>query len=72
MNAVEEAILSMMVGLCISQYGLWCWKMDLERGSFRMGDGYYLATLGPFFSLSQISLIGLSFLCYWRGVVISW
>ena len=72
MNAVEEAILSMMIGLVLysTVYGVgkWIWKEEV----FGMGDVYYLTTLGPFFSLSQILFIGLFSFVIGGGVVISW
>lgn len=72
MNAVEEAILSMMIGLVLysTVYGVgkWIWKEEV----FGMGDVYYLTTLGPFFSLSQILFIGLFSFIIGGGVVISW
>ena len=72
MNAVEEAILSMMIGLVLysTVYGVgkWIWKEEV----FGMGDVYYLTTLGPFFSLSQILFIGLFSFVIGGGVVSSW
>ena len=72
MNAVEEAILSMMIGLVLysTVYGVgkWIWKEEV----FGMGDVYYLTTLGPFFSLSQILFIGLFSFVIGGGVVIGW
>ncbi len=72
MNAVEEAILSMMIGLVLYStvyvVGKWIWKEEV----FGMGDVYYLIALGPYFSLSQILFIGLFSFVIGGGVVISW
>ena len=72
MNAVEEAILSMMIGLVLysTVYGVgkWIWKEEV----FGMGDVYYLTTLGSFFSLSQILFVGLFSFVFGGGVVIGW
>ena len=72
MNAVEEVILSMMMGLVlystVYSVGKWIWKEEV----FGIGDVYYLTALGPFFSLSQILFIGLFSFVIGGGVVISW
>ena len=72
MNAVEEVILSMMMGLVlystVYSVGKWIWKEEV----FGIGDVYYLTALGPFFSLSQIFFIGLFSFVIGGGVVISW
>ena len=46
--------------------------MDLARGSFGMGDVYFLAALGPYFSPSQILFVGLFSFVIGGGVVIGW
>ena len=72
LNAVEDAILSMAVGLIlyITVYGVgkWIWKEEV----FGMGDVYYLIALGPYFSSSQILFVGLFSFVIGGGVVISW
>ena len=72
MNAVEEAILSMMIGLVLysTVYGVgkWIWKEEV----FGMGDVYFLAALGPYVSPSQILFIGLLSFVIGGGVVIGW
>ena len=65
MNAVEEAILSMMIGLV--QYGLWCRKMDLERGSFRNGRCILLNNIRSLLFTKSNSLYRTLFFYYWRG-----
>ena len=71
LDAVEDAILSMVAGLIlyIMVYGVgkWIWQEEV----FGMGDVYFLAALGPYVSPSQILFIGLfSFVI--GGVVICW
>ena len=72
MNVVEEAILSMMIGLVLYStvyvVGKWIWKEEV----FGMGDVYYLIALGPYFSSSQILFVGLFSFVFGGGVVISW
>ena len=69
-DAVEGAILSMVAGLIlyITVYGVgkWIWKEEV----FGMGDVYFLAALGPYFSTSQILFIGLFSFVIGGGVVI--
>ena len=71
-DAVEGAILSMVAGLIlyITVYGVgkWIWQEEV----FGMGDVYFLAALGPYFSLSQILFIGLFSFVIGGGVVICW
>lgn len=72
LDAVEGAILSMVAGLIlyITVYGVgkWIWKEEV----FGMGDVYFLAALGPYFSPSQILFIGLLSFVIGGGVVICW
>jgi len=72
MNLVEEAMLSMMSGLVLyfTVYGIgkWVWKEEV----LGMGDVYYLATLGLYFSPSQILFVGLFSFVVAGGVVIGW
>lgn len=72
MNSVEEAMLSMMSGLVLyfTVYGIgkWVWKEEV----LGMGDVYYLATLGLYFSPSQILFVGLFSFVVAGGVVIGW
>lgn len=72
MNSVEEAMLSMMSGfiLYFTVYGIgkWVWKEEV----LGMGDVYYLATLGLYFSPSQILFVGLLSFVVAGGVVIGW
>ena len=69
-DAVEGAILSMVAGLIlyITVYGVgkWIWQEEV----FGMGDVYFLAALGPYFSTSQILFIGLFSFVIGGGVVI--
>ena len=71
-DAVEGAILSMVAGLIlyITVYGVgkWIWQEEV----FGMGDVYFLAALGPYFSLSQILFVGLFSFVIGGGVVIGW
>ena len=71
-DAVEGAILSMVAGLIlyITVYGVgkWIWHEEV----FGMGDVYFLAALGPYFSLSQILFVGLFSFVIGGGVVIGW
>ena len=70
LDAVEGVILSMVTGLIlyITVYGVgkWIWKEEV----FGMGDVYFLAALGPYFSTSQILFIGLFSFVIGGGVVI--
>ena len=72
LDAVEGVILSMVAGLIlyITVYGVgkWIWKEEV----FGMGDVYFLAALGPYFSSSQILFIGLLSFVIGGGVVICW
>lgn len=72
LDAVEGAILSIVAGLIlyITVYGVgkWIWKEEV----FGMGDVYFLAALGPYFSPSQILFIGLLSFVISGGVVIGW
>ena len=72
LDAVEGVILSMVTGLIlyITVYGVgkWIWKEEV----FGMGDVYFLAALGPYFSLSQILFVGLFSFVIGGGVVIGW
>lgn len=72
LDAVEVAILSMVAGLIlyIIVYGVgkWIWQEEV----FGMGDVYFLAALGPYFSPSQILFIGLLSFVIGGGVVICW
>lgn len=72
LDAVEGAILSMVAGLIlyITVYGVgkWIWQEEV----FGMGDVYFLAALGPYFSPSQILFIGLLSFVIGGGVVIGW
>ena len=72
LDAVEGVILSMVTGLIlyITVYGVgkWIWKEEV----FGMGDVYFLAALGPYFSSSQILFIGLLSFVIGGGVVICW
>ena len=72
LDAVEGAILSMVAGLIlyITVYGVgkWIWQEEV----FGMGDVYFLAALGPYFSPSQILFIGLFSFVIGGGVVICW
>jgi type IV leader peptidase family protein len=72
LDVVEGAILSMVAGLIlyITVYGVgkWIWKEEV----FGMGDVYFLAALGPYFSPSQILFIGLFSFVIGGGVVICW
>lgn len=72
LDAVEDAILSMIAGLIlyITVYGIgkWIWKEEV----FGMGDVYYLIALGPYFSSSQILFVGLFSFVFGGGVVIGW
>ena len=71
-DAVEGAILSMVAGLIlyITVYGVgkWIWQEEV----FGMGDVYFIAALGPYFSLSQILFVGLFSFVIGGGVVIGW
>ena len=71
-DAVEGAILSMVAGLIlyITVYGVgkWIWQEEV----FGMGDVYFLAALGPYFSPSQILFVGLFSFVFGGGVVIGW
>ena len=71
-DAVEGAILSMVAGLIlyITVYGVgkWIWQEEV----FGMGDVYFLAALGPYFSPSQILFVGLFSFVIGGGVVIGW
>ena len=72
LDAVEGVILSMVAGLIlyITVYGVgkWIWQEEV----FGMGDVYFLAALGPYFSLSQILFVGLFSFVIGGGVVIGW
>ena len=72
LDSVEGAILSMVAGLVlyITVYGvgMWIWKEEV----FGMGDVYFLAALGSYFSPSQILFIGLLSFVIGGGVVIGW
>ena len=72
LDAVEGVILSMVTGLIlyITVYGVgkWIWKEEV----FGMGDVYFLAALGPYFSPSQILFVGLFSFVIGGGVVIGW
>ena len=72
LDAVEGVILSMVAGLIlyIMVYGVgkWIWQEEV----FGMGDVYFLAALGPYFSSSQILFIGLLSFVIGGGVVICW
>lgn len=72
MNAIEEIILSIVTGfaLYITVYGIgqWIWQEEV----FGMGDVYFLAALGPYFSPSQILFVGLLSFVIGGGVVICW
>lgn len=72
LDAVEGVILSMVTGLIlyITVYGVgkWIWKEEV----FGMGDVYFLAALGPYFSPSQILFVGLFSFVFGGGVVIGW
>lgn len=72
LDAVEDAILSMVAGLIlyIMVYGVgkWIWQEEV----FGMGDVYFLAALGPYFSPSQILFVGLFSFVIGGGVVIGW
>ena len=72
LDAVEGVILSMVTGLIlyITVYGVgkWIWKEEV----FGMGDVYFLAALGPYFSTSHILFIGLFSFLIGGGVVIGW
>ena len=72
LDAVEGVILSMVAGLIlyITVYGvgMWIWKEEV----FGMGDVYFLAALGSYFSPSQILFIGLLSFVIGGGVVIGW
>ena len=72
LDAVEDAILSMVAALIlyIMVYGVgkWIWQEEV----FGMGDVYFLAALGPYFSPSQILFIGLFSFVIGGGVVICW
>ena len=72
LDAVEGVILSMVTGLIlyITVYGVgkWIWQEEV----FGMGDVYFLAALGPYFSLSQILFVGLFSFVIGGGVVIGW
>ena len=72
LDAVEDAILSMVAGLIlyIMVYGVgkWIWQEEV----FGMGDVYFLAALGPYVSPSQILFIGLFSFVIGGGVVICW
>ena len=72
LDAVEGVILSMVTGLIlyITVYGVgkWIWKEEV----FGMGDVYFLAALGSYFSPSQILFIGLLSFVIGGGVVIGW
>ena len=56
--------------LYITVYGVgkWIWQEEV----FGMGDVYFLAALGPYFSLSQILFVGLFSFVIGGGVVIGW
>ena len=72
LDAVEGVILSMVTGLIlyITVYGVgkWMWKEEV----FGIGDVYFLAALGPYFSPSQILFVGLFSFVFGGGVVIGW
>ena len=72
LDAVEGVILSMVTGLIlyITVYGVgkWIWQEEV----FGMGDVYFLAALGPYFSPSQILFVGLFSFVIGGGVVIGW
>ena len=72
LDAVEGVILSMVTGLIlyITVYGVgkWIWQEEV----FGMGDVYFLAALGPYFSPSQILFVGLFSFVFGGGVVIGW
>ena len=71
-DAVEGAILSMVAGLIlyITVYGVG--KRIWQEEVFGMGDVYFLAALGPYFSPSQILFVGLFSFVIGGGVVIGW
>ena len=70
LDAVEGVILSMVAGLIlyITVYGVG--KRIWQEEVFGMGDVYFLAALGPYFSTSQILFIGLFSFVIGGGVVI--
>ena len=72
LDAVEGVILSMVTGLIlyITVYGFG--KRIWQEEVFGMGDVYFLAALGPYFSPSQILFIGLFSFVIGGGVVICW
>ena len=72
LDAVEGVILSMVAGLIlyITVYGVG--KRIWQEEVFGMGDVYFLAALGPYFSSSQILFIGLLSFVIVGGVVICW
>ena len=72
LDAVEGVILSMVTGLIlyITVYGVG--KRIWQEEVFGMGDVYFLAALGPYFSSSQILFIGLLSFVIGGGVVICW
>lgn len=72
LDAVEGVILSMVAGLIlyITVYGVG--KRIWQEEVFGMGDVYFLAALGPYFSSSQILFIGLLSFVIGGGVVICW
>lgn len=72
LDAVEGAILSMAAGLIlyITVYGVG--KRIWQEEVFGMGDVYFLAALGPYFSPSQILFVGLFSFVIGGGVVIGW
>ena len=72
LDSVEGAILSMVAGLVlyITVYGVG--KRIWQEEVFGMGDVYFLAALGSYFSPSQILFIGLLSFVIGGGVVIGW
>ena len=72
LDAVEESILSMVAGLIfyITVYGVG--KRIWQEEVFGMGDVYFLAALGPYFSPSQILFVGVFSFVIGGGVVIGW
>ncbi len=72
LDAVEGVILSMVTGLIlyITVYGVG--KRIWQEEVFGMGDVYFLAALGPYFSPSQILFVGLFSFVFGGGVVIGW